>query len=248
MANRSRHMVLRGEYKPIQQFLVPLVSTLHPATTVLSMLVRNSFSEASRYDSLSQILIPKSSLLVSFRKLPNLQLLLCKNDQNQLAIPSPTPPVAGYTDHGCKCLVCKASAFSKYVHPPSMPGYCVKIPEPTSCLSGPALVYHLVCSSGREECRYAHYVGRASASNNNVKAMGTRWANHKSHFRHGHDFCAMTSHLLTYHRGEDPQHLVKIQILQAAPDVDTAKHLEMTWTRRLFAYHPTGLNIREEEE
>ena len=95
MANRSRHMVLRGEYKPVQQFSVPLVSTLHPATSVLSRFGRNSFSEASNYDSLSHFLISKSSLLVSFRKLPNLQLLLCKNDQNQLAIPSPTPPVAG---------------------------------------------------------------------------------------------------------------------------------------------------------
>ena len=58
----------------------------------------------------------------------------------------------------------------------------------------------------------------------------------------------MTNHLLTYHRGQDPQELIKIQILQAAPDADTAKQLELSWTRRLFAFHPTGLNVREEEE
>ena len=210
MANRSRNMVLKGEYRPPPQFSVPFVSTLHPATTILSKLVKNSFSQASSQDNLLEFLIPKSSLLVTYRKLPNLQHLLCKNDQNKLASLPPTLPSSGYTDQGCKCLVCKASLFSRFVHPPSMPGYSVRIPESTSCKSGPAIVYHLVCKSGRKECRLAHYVGRASSSSPKVQAMASRWANHKSHFRKGHEFCTMTSHLLNFHRGEDPQKFISI--------------------------------------
>jgi hypothetical protein len=248
MANRSRSLVLKGEYKPTPKFAVPLVSTLHPATTVLSKFVRDSFAEASNQDTLLDFLLPKSSLLVTYTRLPNLQLLLCKNDQNHLATASPPPPVLGYLNLGCNCNVCQASTFSKFVHPPSMPGYCVKIPETTSCQSGPALIYHLVCKSQRKECQLAHYVGRASTSVPNRRAMASRWANHKSHFRQGHDFCAMTTHLLRFHRGEDPQQFVSIQILQSAPDIEAAKSLEKLWTRKLFAYIPTGLNIREEED
>ena len=104
MANRSRSIVLNGDYKHIPKFAVPMVSTLHPATTVLTKVVRTCFSEASDLDNLIGFLIPKSSLLVSYRKLPNLQLLMCKNDQNQLAISSPTPSVSGYSNIGCKCM------------------------------------------------------------------------------------------------------------------------------------------------
>ena len=129
-----------------------------------------------------------------------------------------------------------------------MPGYSVRISEPTSCKSGPAVVYHLVCNSGRKECRLAHYVGRASSSSTKVQAMASRWANHKSHFRKGHEFCTMTSHLLNFHRGEDPQKFISIQILQSAPNVEEAKKLELIWTRRLFAFHPSGLNLREEDD
>ena len=247
MANRSRKMVLQGEYKPPPKFSIPLVSTLHPATTVLSKMVKSNFSKASTLDSLIEFLVPTSSLFVTYRRLPNLQLLLCKNDQNQLVYPPSNSAPSGYTDHGCKCLVCKASTFSKFVNPPSMPGYSVRIPEKTTCKSGPALVYHLTCTSKGKQCRLAHYVGRASTSSNKVQAMASRWANHKSHFKHGRDLCAMTNHLLTFHKGEDPQKLVRIQILQSAPNVEAARQLELIWTRRLFAFKPTGLNIREED-
>ena len=57
----------------------------------------------------------------------------------------------------------------------------------------------------------------------------------------------MTNYLLNFHKGEDPQKLVKIQILQSAPNVEAARQLELIWTRRLFAFKPTGLNIREED-
>ena len=57
----------------------------------------------------------------------------------------------------------------------------------------------------------------------------------------------MTTHLLNFHKGEDPQKFNKIQILQSAPSVEDAKTLELWWTRRLFSFCPTGLNIREEE-
>ena len=110
-ANRSRPMVLNGDYKPSPKFSVPLVSSLHPATTVLSKLVREKFADASIMDSKLDFLFPKSSLLVAYRRLPNLQLLLCKNDQNHLATVQPPPPIHGYTDYGCNCNVCQASTF-----------------------------------------------------------------------------------------------------------------------------------------
>ena len=56
----------------------------------------------------------------------------------------------------------------------------------------------------------------------------------------------MTSHLLAFHKGEDPQKFVQIQILQSAPDLETAKKLEKEWTMKLFCFLPTGLNLREE--
>ena len=247
MANRSRSMILKGEYKPVSKFVVPLVTSLHPATTVLTKMVKESFEEASKLDNTIDLIFPKSTLLVAYSKLPNLQLLLCSNDQNKQANPSPPPPINGYTHFGCRCMVCKASSFSKYVCPPSMPGYSVKIPETTSCQSGPALVYYLVCKSNRQECQRAHYVGRASTNDPRKKPMGLRWANHKSHHKNGHDFCAMTAHLLSYHKGEDPQKFIQIQILQSAPNPEMAKSLELWWIRKLFAFWPSGLNIREEE-
>ena len=67
MGNRNRTMVLNGDYKPSSEFAVQLVSTF------LSKLVRESFSEASCNDPLLNFLLPKSSL-------PNLQLIMCKND------------------------------------------------------------------------------------------------------------------------------------------------------------------------
>ena len=129
-----------------------------------------------------------------------------------------------------------------------MPGFCIKIPQSTSCQSGPAVIYHLVCKSGRKECKLAHYVGRASTTNPNTLAMASRWANHKSHFKHGRDNCAMTTHLLRYHKGEDPQQLLKIQILETAPSLEASKSLEIKWIRKLFAFFPSGLNIREEDD
>ena len=41
--------------------------------------------------------------------------------------------------------------------------------------------------------------------------------------------------------------VVQIQILQSAPNEEAVRQLELIWTRRLFAFQPTGLNIREED-
>ena len=198
-------------------------------------------------DPVLEVVFPPSSFIVSYTRLPNLQLLLCRNDQNKLATSRPADIAQGYANTaGCHCKVCQASLFSKWVSPPSMPGYSVRIPEATHCGSGPHVIYHLTCNSGRRECARAHYTGRASTSDPAKKAMAGRWANHKSHFNNSRDFCAFTSHLLHFHRGEDPQQFVSIQILQSAPDLDTAKILEKEWSMKLFSFVPTGLNLRDE--
>ena len=57
----------------------------------------------------------------------------------------------------------------------------------------------------------------------------------------------MTDHLLKFHQGEDPQTFVKIMILEKGTTLEEILALEVKWTRKLFAYQPTGLNSREEK-
>ena len=112
--------------------------------------------------------------------------------------------------------------------------------------SGPAVVYHLTCKSGRPECRRAHYVGMASTTDPAKKPMSLRWSNHKSHHKKGRNMCGMTSHLLTCHKGEDMQKFVSITILEECQNQEIAKEKEIAWCHRLFSFHPAGLNCREE--
>ena len=248
MANRSREGLLNGAYSQADSFTLPLVMSLHPATTVISKFIRSSLEEAHSMDPVLPYLFPQSSLCVAFKKLPNLQVLLCSNDQNSLVSRTPQATISGYTSSQCKCLVCKASKFSKYVQPPSLPGYAIKLTENTTCRSGPSVIYHLVCQSGRPECQYAHYVGRATSNDLSKRAMGCRWSTHQIHFKHGINKCKMTNHLLMFHKGEDPQTFVKIQILESCSTEDEATKRELHWQRRLFSFHPSGLNVREEND
>ena len=156
--------ILLGEYKPKPKLTVPLVMNLHPAITCLSTMVPQSFSPPIKEDPLLSIILPSSSLIVSYRKLPNLTRILCSPDQNKAAINPPLPSPTGYVDTGCKCQVCKISSFGKFATSPPLLGYKIPIPFLLSCSSGPAVVYHLICKSGRPECRRAHYVGMASST------------------------------------------------------------------------------------
>ena len=123
----------------------------------------------------------------------------------------------------------------------------IKIPKTITCTSGPAVVYHIVCTADKPECRLAHYVGMASTSDYPaVYPMRARWSNHKSHARKKVNKCQLVNHLLTFHRGEDPQQFLKITLLEAADTPEEARILEVQWTRRLFSFKPTGLNVREE--
>jgi len=56
----------------------------------------------------------------------------------------------------------------------------------------------------------------------------------------------LSDHLLKYHKGEDSQKFLKIQILDSATTLEETRRLELFWTRKLFAFFPTGLNDREE--
>ena len=244
-ANRSRSSLICGQSRKNNSFVLPLVTNLHPATTVLSKIARNALEEACEADPVISYIIPKSSLVVAYKKLPNLQVLLCKNDQNSRLDRPTSPSKFGYLQTNCSCLVCKASVFSKYITPPSLPNYSVKIPELTTCKSGPYIVYHLVCNSSKPECRNAHYVGRAS-SVPGASAMGHRWSVHKSHHKKAFLGCEMTKHLYNFHRGENPQQFVTIQIIQTASSVEEVQKLELIWQRKLFSFKPTGLNVREE--
>ena len=129
-----------------------------------------------------------------------------------------------------------------------MPGYAVRIPAPTNCKSGPAIIYHAVCTAKRPECKYAHYVGVASTNNPSIVPMASRWSNHKSHHKWGHNNCKLANHLISFHKGEDAQTFVKLQILQEFKTEEEARSHETWWMRKLFSFSPTGLNVREEQQ
>ena len=78
--------------------------------------------------------------------------------------------------------------------------------------------------------------------------MRLRWSNHKYHFKTNFNGCKLTEHLLRFHKGEDPQQILKVTILDQADTLEETLDLELKWTRRLFAFHPTGLNERTEEQ
>ena len=246
MANRDRMATLNGQFKQKRKLTIPLVTDLHPSLICLSKMTREYFSEACRSDPLLNVLVPTSSLIVTYRKLPNLKTLLCYPDQNRFASGPNQARQSGYIDTGCRCDVCKISAFGKFARSPSLPGFKIPIKGTTSCKSGPAVVYHLVCRSGRPECERAHYVGMASTSNSNVKPMSARWANHKYQHKKGIDKCQMTKHLITCHKDESTQDLIILTILEACASEEEAVKREIEWTHNLFAYRPTGLNLREE--
>ena len=246
MANRDRMGTLSGQFKPKPKFIVPLVTDLHPAITCLSTMISTSFSPVLQSDPILNMIIPPTSLVVAYRKLPNLMRYLCCPDQNKFMSQPPLNNVCGYLDTGCRCMVCKVSNFGRFVSSPSLPGFKLPIPGQVSCKSGPAVVYHLVCQSGRPECRRAHYVGMASTSKPNQSPMPYRWSNHKSHHKAAKNLCQMTNHLITCHKNENPQDFVTITMLEACRDKFEAKERETIWAYNLFAFHPTGLNIREE--
>ena len=62
----------------------------------------------------------------------------------------------------------------------------------------------------------------------------------------GKNTCEMSKHLIQYHKNEDPQEFVKVQILEQLSTIEETKAAELSWTRKLFAFHPSGLNKREE--
>ena len=50
MANRSRSMLLTGQYRKQDEFVLPLVTKLHPATTILTTVVKKAFEVAATAD------------------------------------------------------------------------------------------------------------------------------------------------------------------------------------------------------
>ena len=245
MANRDRVALLNGDYKPKPKLLIPMVVDLHPAITALTTMVSSNFRPTLEADPILKSLIPPSSLTVAYRKLPTLQRILCTPDQN-----SPHclgDEETGHVDIGCKCQVCKVSKFGRFATSPSLPGYKIPIKTRVSCKSSPAVVYHLTCNSGRPECQRAHYVGMASTSNPKKKAISLRWSNYKSHHKNGLHSCGMSTHLAICHKGENIENLISLTLLEECPSADLAKEAETAWMFKLFSFHPTGLNIREEE-
>ena len=75
--------------------------------------------------------------------------------------------------------------------------------------------------------------------------MALRWSNHKSHHKHTRNQCTMTEHLITFHKNENAQDLIKITLLEAC-DQQILKLVETKWCYKLFSFTPSGLNVREE--
>ena len=142
--------------------VVPLVTPLHPATTVLSSIRDYTVKSALSKDPLLKVLVPPTALILSYTRLPNLNKILIRPDQEGLDISGGFKP--GYFSMGCNCQVCSISNFGPTVTSPPLKGYSIVLPGHVSCNSGPALVYHLTCLSGRDSCKWAHYTGLASST------------------------------------------------------------------------------------
>ena len=65
MTNRSRSILLKGQYQKHRSLVLPLVTTLHPSTTVLTNLAKKSLQEATNVDPALQFIIPKTSLVAA---------------------------------------------------------------------------------------------------------------------------------------------------------------------------------------
>jgi len=77
--------------------------------------------------------------------------------------------------------------------------------------------------------------------------MRLRWAVHKSHAKKKVDQCKLADHLIKFHKNENPQHFLKVTVLEQTSTLKETLENEKIWTRRLFVYWPTGLNVREEQ-
>ena len=62
----------------VWQCVLPLVTNLHPSITVLTILAKTSLEEATIVDPSLQFILPKSSLVVAYKRLPNLQFYFVK--------------------------------------------------------------------------------------------------------------------------------------------------------------------------
>ena len=51
---------------------------------------------------------------------------------------------------------------------------------------------------------------------------------------------------MTFHKNEDPQNFVKIMLLEECASEAIGLERETVWAFNLFAFHPCGLNKREE--
>ena len=51
---------------------------------------------------------------------------------------------------------------------------------------------------------------------------------------------------MMFHKNEDPQKFIKIAILEECQTEAEAIRRELAWTFDLFAFTPSGLNVREE--
>ena len=78
------------------------------------------------------------------------------------------------------------------------------------------------------------------------KPISLRWSNYKSHHKSGLHSCGMSTHLAICHKGENIGNLISLTLLEECPTSDLAKESETAWMYKLFSFHPTGLNVREE--
>ena len=63
--------MLHGKYKKPKKLTIPLVTDLHHTIAYLLKFMMG-IKEATGYDTMINILIPKDSLIVSYRRLPHL--------------------------------------------------------------------------------------------------------------------------------------------------------------------------------
>ena len=116
-----RDMIVLFLIRLLLLYLYYIYTNLHPAITCLSTMISTSFSPVLQSDPILNMIIPPTSLVVAYRKLPNLMRYLCSPDQNKFLSQPPLNNVCGYLDTGCRCMVCKVSNFGRFASSPSLP-------------------------------------------------------------------------------------------------------------------------------
>ena len=241
--SKTNRSLVFNEKNVDNSFKIAFVTKMHPALPNVNRIFDRFYPLIESCPYSSKIL-PRTALIATNRKLPNLSLLLANNPFQKI-IPHHLPKGFQKTD-GCSCRLCRESFFTSVAYSPSFPDRGFSINKALNCHSR-NVIYHIVCHCGK------NYVGRCKNPN-------SRWANHKSHIRLEHRTCNLATHGIKVHRDS----MVGSNKLRSADEIrsflqftlvdslwqggteEEFKQMEDRWRDKLTSWAPLGLNTRDD--